>query len=461
MKEKSLEKYNDMPALKAVILNALPAVAAMLMTLIYNLADTFFIGKTNDAYQVAAVSLATPVFLIFMAVGQIFGIGGTSVISRALGENKKEFAKKVCSFAMWSCIIIGAALTVCILVFMDPLLSLIGASEGTWEYTKTYLTIVSFSGVFALVSSCFSNILRAEGQANKAMMGQIIGNVLNMCLDAVFIMGFHWDIMGCALATLIGETVGAAYYLYYYFSGKTSLSVKIKDFTVKESVASSVMIIGIPAALGSLLMSVSSILMNAQMANYGDMAVAGIGVAMKVVMITGMISMGIGQGIQPLLGYCVGAKSWDRFKKYMKYALGFATILGVILTALCYLFMNQIVSAFLSDAAAFDYAISFARIMICTGPLFGIFYCMTNALQAMGAAKSSLIINVSRQGIVYIPALFLLGAVFGATGLAWAQPVADVISFVMALIMYAAVSRALMKKSSSEDSYAASKAARA
>lgn len=450
MKEKSLEKYNELPALKAVILNALPAVAAMLMTLIYNLADTFFIGKTGDAYQVAAVSLATPVFLIFMAVGQIFGIGGTSVISRALGENKKEFAKKVCSFAMWSCIFLGIALTVLILVFLDPLLSVIGASESTWEYTKTYLTIVSFSGVFALVSSCFSNILRAEGQANKAMMGQVVGNLLNMCLDAVFIMGFHWDIVGCALATLIGEFAGAAFYLYYYFAGKTSLSVKIKDFTVKESTASSVLIIGVPAALGSLLMSVSSILMNAQMAKYGDMAVAGIGVAMKVVMITGMISMGIGMGIQPLLGYCVGAKSWDRFKQYMKYSIGFATILGAVLTALCYLFMNQIVSAFLSDAAAFDYAISFARIMICTGPLFGIFYCMTNSLQAMGAATSSLIINISRQGIVYIPALFLLGAAFGATGLAWAQPAADVISFVMALIMYAMISRKLMKTSSED-----------
>ncbi len=451
MKEKSLEKYNEMPALKAVLLNALPAVAAMLMTLIYNLADTFFIGKTNDAYQVAAVSLATPVFLIFMAVGQVFGIGGTSVISRALGENKKDFAKKVSSFAMWSCIILGIALTVLILVFMDPLLSLIGASESTWEYTKTYLTIVSFSGVFALVSSCFSNILRAEGQANKAMMGQIIGNVLNMCLDAVFIMGFHWDIVGCALATLIGEFAGAAYYLYYYFSGKSSLSVKIKDFTVKESVASSVMVIGIPAALGSLLMSVSQILMNAQMASYGDMAVAGIGVAMKVVMITGMISMGIGQGIQPLIGYCVGAKDWSRLKKYMKYSLGFAAVIGIGLTALCYLFLNQIVSAFLTDASAFSYAISFAKVMLCTGPLFGIFYCMTNALQAMGAATSSLIINVSRQGIVYIPALFLLGAAFGATGLAWAQPAADIISFVMVVIMYAVVSRKLMKNAGTDN----------
>ncbi len=258
--EKSLDSYNKMPVSKAVILNALPAVAAMLMTLIYNLADTFFIGRTNDAYQVAAVSLATPVFLIFMAVGTIFGMGGTSVISRAIGEDRKDYAKQVCSYCMWCCIVIGIVLTLVLLGFMDPIVGLVGASSETWAYTKTYLTTVSFSGMFALVSSCFSNVLRAEGQANKAMFGQILGNVTNMCLDALFIMVFHWDIVGCALATLFGEIIGAAYYLFYYFSGKTILSVKLKDFSFKVSGA--VLAIGIPAALGSLLMSVSSILMN-------------------------------------------------------------------------------------------------------------------------------------------------------------------------------------------------------
>lgn len=444
--EQSLERYDKMPVSKAVIQNALPAVAAMLMVLIYNLADTFFIGQTHDAYQVAAVSLATPVFLVFMSVGTVFGIGGTSVISRAMGEGKKEYAKKVCSFCMWCCIAVGLLLTIGFLVFMDPLLNLIGASADTWDYTKTYLTIVSFSGAFALISSCFSNILRAEGQATKAMNGQLLGNITNMCLDALLIMVFHWDIVGCAIATLLGEIIGAVYYLNYYMKGKSSLSVSTKDFTVKEKVASNVLAIGIPAALGSLLMSVSQILMNSQMAAYGDMAVAGIGVAMKVVMITGMVSMGIGQGVQPLLGFCVGAKNWDRFKKYMKFAFAFATLLGVVLTAVCYLFTDQIVGAFLTETAAFDYAVQFAKILLCTGPVFGMFYVLTNALQAMGAAVSSLIINISRQGLVYIPALFILGAVFGVNGLAWAQPIADLISILMGIMMYIEISRRMMKR---------------
>lgn len=428
-----------MPVSKAVIQNALPAVAAMLMVLIYNLADTFFIGQTHDAYQVAAVSLATPVFLIFMAVGTIFGIGGTSVISRAFGEGRKDYAGKVCAFCMWSCIIIGVAVSAGFLLFMDPILKLIGASEDTWEFTETYLTIVSFSGTFALISGCFSNILRAEGQAAKAMKGQLIGNLLNICLDALFIMVLHWEITGCALATLFGELAGAAYYLYYYLTGKSSLSVNICDFTFRDKVPGSVFAIGVPAALGSLLMSVSQIVMNSRMSSYGDLAVAGVGVAMKIVMITGMISMGIGQGVQPLLGYCTGAGVWDRFRQYMKFAFTFATVLGVSLTILCYIFTDQIVSIFLTDEGASDFAVDFARILLSTGPVFGIFYVITNALQAMGAAVPSLIINISRQGLVYIPMLFILDAALGVTGLVWAQPAADVISLLIGIVMYSRV----------------------
>ena len=174
-----------MPVRQAVIRNAIPAMAAMLMTLIYNLADTFFIGQTHDAYQVAAVSLASPVFLIFMAVGMVFGIGGTSVISKAIGEGRKEYAKKVCSFCMWSCVAAGILCSALVLICMDNILSLLGVSSETYVHVKSYLTIVSFGGVFVMISNCFSNILRAEGQATKSMVGQITGNLLNVVLAPV------------------------------------------------------------------------------------------------------------------------------------------------------------------------------------------------------------------------------------------------------------------------------------
>ena len=183
------------------------------------------------------------------------------------------------------------------LIFMDQILALIGASAETWGYAKTYLMIVSCSGPFVLIANCYSNIIRAEGQSGKAMMGQVIGNLLNVILDPIMILVFGWNIAGAAIATVIGNVIGAEYYIVYFLKGSSSLSVSIKDFSTKEKVASGVLAIGIPAALGNLLMSLSSILMNSQMAKYGDMAVAGVGVAMKVTMITGMVCIGLGQGV--------------------------------------------------------------------------------------------------------------------------------------------------------------------
>lgn len=439
--------FRDAPVPQAVLKNAVPAMLAMLMVLVYNLADTFFIGQTHDALQVAAVSLATPVFLIFMAVGTIFGIGGTSVISRAMGEGRTEYAKKVCSFCMWSCVLVGIALSAFFLIFMDQILGWVGASQDTWDLAKTYLTIVSFCGPFVLISNCYSNVVRAEGQSGKAMMGQLLGNLLNVILDPVMILGFGWNIAGAAIATVIGNVVGAGYYIAYFLRGKSSLSIRLKDFAVGDKVCSGVLAIGIPASLGSLLMSISQIVVNSLMAGYGDMALAGIGVAMKVTMMTGMVCIGFGQGIQPLLGYCVGAGLWKRFKKVMRFSVVFSLALSSIMTGVCYLLTDQIVSAFLTDPDAFGYAVQFARILLTTSFLFGVFYVLSNSLQAMGAAAEALIINLSRQGIVYIPALFIMNRIVGVTGLAWAQPIADLLSTALVLVLYVRTVKRMQMKS--------------
>ena len=438
------ELFEKAPVSQAVLKSALPAMAAMLMVLIYNLADTFFVGQTHDAYQVAAVSLAMPVFLMFMAVGTVFGMGGTSVISRALGQGRTDYAKKVCSFCMWGCVVVGVIMAALFLIFMEPILTMVGASEGTWAYAKSYLTIVSFGGPFVLISNAFSNIVRAEGKSAEAMMGQLLGNLLNVILDPIMILLLGWNITGAAIATLIGNIVGACYYILYFVRGKSSLSVSIKELSQPEKVCGPVCAIGIPAALGSVLMSVAQIIINSQLAKYGDMAVAGMGVAMKVVTITGMVCMGLGQGVQPLLGYCIGAKLWERFKKAFRFSMLFALSLGAVLTVICYLFTNQIVSAFLSDPAAYSYAVEFSRILLTTSFLFGVFYVLINTLQAMGAATPALIINLSRQGIIFIPALFILQAVVGINGLIWAQPVADLLSIGLAAILYIRVSHKMM-----------------
>ncbi len=423
--------FEKAPVPQAVLKNAVPAMAAMLMVLIYNLADTFFIAQTRNDILVAAVSLATPVFLIFMAVGTVFGIGGTSVISRSLGQGRTEHAKKVCSFCMWGCVTVGVVISAAFLLLMEQILELIGASADTWGPARTYLTIVALGGPFVLISSCFSNILRAEGQPNKAMMGQILGNLLNVLLDPVMILGFRWGIAGAAIATVAGNLAGAGYYLLHFLRGRSTLSIHIRDLSFRDGIGAGVLAIGIPASLGSLLMSLSQIIINARMAGYGDMALAGMGVAMKVTMMTGMVCIGFGQGVQPLLGYCVGAGLWERFKKIMGFSILFSLGLSAAMTGLCYLLRGPIIRVFLTEPASFDFALTFTNILLTTSFLFGVFYVLANALQAMGAAAQALVINLSRQGLIYIPALYILQALLGATGLAWAQPVADLLSTVL------------------------------
>ena len=440
----SKELFEKSPVPQAVLKNAIPAMAAMLMVLIYNLADTFFIAQTHNDILVAAVSLATPVFLIFMAVGTIFGIGGTSVISRSLGQGREAYAKRVCSFCMWGCVAVGIVLSAAFLIFMDYLLTMIGASKDTWEPTKTYLTIVALGGPFVLISNCYSNILRAEGQPNRAMTGQILGNLLNVVLDPVMILAFHWGIAGAAIATVIGNIAGAGYYILYFLQGKSTLSIHIRDFSLKDKICTGVLAIGIPASIGSLLMSVSQIIVNARMVGYGDMALAGMGIAMKVTMMTGMVCIGFGQGVQPLLGYCVGANLWERFKNIMRFSIFFSLSLSVAMTGLCYLLQDAIIRVFLTEPESFEYAITFTNILLTTSFLFGVFYVLTNALQSMGAAVQALIISLSRQGIIYIPALYILQSLLEAKGLAWAQPVADLLSTALVALLYLWTSRKMM-----------------
>lgn len=337
---------------------------------------------------------------------------------------------------MWGSVAAGLAFVVLVFLLQDSILRLIGASTDTWEYTKQYLLIVTAAGPFVLLSNCYANIIRAEGRAATAMAGQLVGNVLNVILDPILILGFGWGVVGAALATSISTVAGAIFYILYLYSGKSMLTPSLRYFSWKEGILKNVLSIGIPASLGDMLMSLSNIASNALIATYGDMAVAGFGVAMKVTMITGMICIGFGQGVQPLFGYCIGARKWDRFRKSLLLSGCSAFAMSTVMTIFCYVFLHVLVSAFLTDASAYKYALRFARILLSTSFFFGLYYVFLNALQAMGEAGRALVINLSRQGLIYLPVLFYLNHRFGVSGLLWAQPVADVLSLVLVILLY-------------------------
>ncbi|MBE5944883.1 MAG: MATE family efflux transporter [Lachnospiraceae bacterium] len=435
--EITTEIFRNAPVPKAVISNVVPSIISMIMVLVYNLADTVFIGQTKNDLMVAAVSIATPVFLIFMAVGMLFGIGGTSLISRTLGEGNHAKAKKVSSFCYWTGLSVGIVSMIAIFIFAEPICRMVGASDETIGFTSEYLKIVSFGIPFLIVSNAFSNIIRSEGNAKIAMAGMIMGNLVNIILDPILILGFNWDVAGAAIATVIGNVFSAVYYTKHMLSRRSILSIKPSDYQARGHILTGVFAIGIPASLNSMLMSVSNIIINNVMMDFGDMAVAGLGAAMKVNMIVVMLLIGLGTGVQPLLGYCFGAGNKKRYMAVLRFSLTLAFCLSLIMTLICYIFALDLVKVILDDQAALDFGMSFSRIYIISGPIIGILFVMINAIQSTGAALPSLILSVSRQGLIYMPILFTFTKIFDEARLiALAQPVTDYLAAFLAIILF-------------------------
>ena len=266
--------FREAPIRKAVFFNTIPAMLSMLMALAYNLADTLFVGMTKDAYMVAAVSFALPVFMIALATGTLLGIGGTSVISRAMGAGQQQRAKKASAFCFWIGLCIGIICLTVFRLFAGQISIALGAvSAETYQYTKDYLSTVAWSAPFIIIANAYSNILRAEGQSIHAMIGLTLGNLVNIILDPVMILGLcgcpAMGITGAAIATVIGNFVGAVYYIAYFLSGKSMLSIKFRDVSFRDRIPQEVFSVGIPASLISLTMSVATIIINGQMVEVG------------------------------------------------------------------------------------------------------------------------------------------------------------------------------------------------
>ena len=278
--------------------------------------------------------------------------------------------------------------------------------------------------------------MRAEEHATGAMIGQIFGNMLNVVLDPIMILWFGWGITGAAIATSVSIVIGAMYYAGYFLFGRSTISIHVKHFKIKDGIAWGVLAIGIPSCLDLWLMSISQIIMNSLMSVYGDMAVAAAGVMMRIDQITGLFAMGAGQGIQPLLGFCVGAEDWEKYKAMLKFALNFTITLSLMMIAACYLFTNKIVAIFLTEPEAFSYAVKFLRIKLSSSILFAVFFIFINALQAMGNGRASLILSVCRQCVLYMPLLFIMNYFAGEYGIIWALPLAELLSLLQTVIIY-------------------------
>mgnify|MGYP001090680891 FL=1 len=444
------ELFENAPVSKAVAVMAVPTMISMLVVVIYNMADTFFIGQTGDPMQVAAVSLATPVFMVFMALGNLFGIGGSSAISRALGEKKAERAKNISSFCCYGSLGLGIVMALLFLVGMDGILKLIGASENTVGYARDYLTYIAFGGPFIMFGTAFGNILRGEGAAKESMIGNMIGTVTNIVLDPIMILGLGWGVVGAAVATVIGNMAASGFYLAYFLRKKSSLSIRLGDFKAGERIASGVMAIGIPASLNNILMSCANIVLNQVLISYGDTPVAAMGVAMKANMLLVLLQIGLCSGIQPLIGYNYGARNKKRLMQVFRFTGICAVVMGTLLTILMVAARQTIIRAFIDDSQVVAYGIQMVIALQISGPVLGILFLCINTIQGMGKAVPSLVLTICRQGLVFIPAVYILNGIFGLDGVIYAQPVADFISIALALAICLGIFRKMDKQGKAE-----------
>ena len=442
------EKMTAEPVGKLVLSMGIPTTISMLITNIYNMADTFFIGQTGDPMQVAAVSLATPVFMVFMALGNLFGIGGSSAISRALGEKKAERAKNISSFCCYGSLGLGIVMALLFLVGMDGILKLIGASENTVGYARDYLTYIAFGGPFIMFGTAFGNILRGEGAAKESMIGNMIGTVTNIVLDPIMILGLGWGVVGAAVATVIGNMAASGFYLVYFLRKKSSLSIRFGDFKAGERIASGVMAIGIPASLNNILMSCANIVLNQVLISYGDTPVAAMGVAMKANMLLVLLQIGLCSGIQPLIGYNYGARNKKRLMQVFRFTGICAVVMGTLLTILMVAARQSIIRAFIDDSQVVAYGIQMVIALQLSGPVLGILFLCINTIQGMGKAVPSLVLTVCRQGLIFIPLVFILDGIFGLDGAIYAQPTADFISIVLSLVICLGIFRKIDRERS-------------
>lgn len=446
MGEERLDILAKKPVPKAIMTLALPTMIGMVVQIIYNLADTFFVGQLDDADQVAAVSIAMPVFMIFMAISGIFGNGGASYISRLLGKNDKETAKKTNATAFYLIIIVGLISTVVGLIFLPNIVNLIGASPDTFDYAYSYLVYIVGFSIIIMLNFALGQLIRAEGAAKEAMIGMMIGTILNIILDPIFILAFGLGVTGAAIATIIGQAAGLVYYIYYYAKKKSILSISIKDFSLNIEIYKQVIKIGLPTSLNQILMSFATAFANIIAVTYGDEVVAATGIDMRIMMIALMLVMGLATGAQPLIGYSYGAKDYNRLKETIKISAYIGTGITVFFTVIFALFPSQLVTAFINDAAVIDVGITILYALIIGLPFLGVQLVFMNAMQAMGKGIPSLIISISRQGLLYIPAIIILNYLFGFSGFIYAQAFADVLTTVIAVILFVNIMRKFKKE---------------
>ena len=429
----------SMPVNKAIWILAIPTMVAMLIQVVYNMTDTFFIGKLNDPNMVAAISIVMPIFMLIQAFGNIFAIGGASLISRLLGRGEGENASRAGSVSFWSALVVSTFVSVIGIIFLEPILMMCGASVNTIGYGKSYLFIMLLGGPFIGMQMALGGLLRSEGATRQSMTGMIAGSVLNMILDPLFILVLHMGVAGAALGTTIGNIAGFSYYMWFYRQKRSIVSISIKHFSTSGNVYADIFKIGIPASVGMILLSMGFALANVFAVGFSDDVVAAYGVVMRITNITVMLSIGLAQGCQPLMGYSYGAKNYSRLLDTIKRGVTIGIVMCTVFAVAFFAFSETWIRIFINNDTVIGLGVKTIRAFVFGMPFLGPQMVLMTMFQSLGKTTQSLVIALGRQGLFFIPALFVFSSLWGFNGFIFALPFSDIatvsLSFTLFLIM--------------------------
>lgn len=430
-----MELLGNAPISKALLAMGIPTMLGMMVNAIYNLVDAYFVGGLGTS-QMGAISVVYPLGQVVVGLGLLFGNGSASYLSRLLGNREQEQADRVASTALYSSVAVGAVMIIFSLIFLRPILRLLGATDSIMPYAMTYAGIYVVSCIFNVFNVTMNNIVTSEGAAKTTMLALMAGAVLNIGLDPVFIYTLDMGVAGAAIATAISQIVSTLIYLTFIFRKKSIYSFKIKNCTFTKEIMSEIFKIGIPTLVFQILTSLSISLVNTQAGPHGDSVIAGMGAVTRIVSMGSLIVFGFIKGFQPIAGYSYGAKKFDRLHKAIRISILWSTAFCVIYGLLLTIFSSRIIAQFTDgDLEMIRVGTQSLRINGLSFLLFGFYTVYSSLFLALGKGLEGIVLGSCRQGICFVPVILILPVFWGINGILYVQPIADVLSAIITIFM--------------------------
>lgn len=447
-----MELLGSAPVSKALLCLGIPIMIGMMINALYNLVDAFFVGGLGES-QMGAISVVFPLGQVVVGLGLMFGNGAASYLSRLLGHEDSNTANKVASTALYSSVGIGAGLVILTAIFLKPILSALGATTTIMPYALVYARIYVISCIFNVFNVTMNNIVASEGASKTTMCALLSGAVINIVLDPIFIYTMNLGVAGAAIATAVSQFISTLVYLIYIFKGKSAFTFSIRSYSPTKQILTEILKIGVPTLTFQLLTSLSIMLINRAANSYGDAVIAGIGAVTRIISMGTLVVFGFLKGYQPIAGFSYGARKFDRLREATRISVLWSTTFCVITGLLLVLFSTQIISLFTEGNAEMISVGS--KALMANGFsffLFGFYTVYSSLFLALGKGTAGFILGSCRQGICFVPVILIAPTLLGINGILYAQPVADVLSGIIAVFMAVHLHKELAAAETSKES---------